>query len=225
MKNFLDQYKTLLETIDQWFAGCISASGSEITCRRACTGCCRGLFEISLLDARLLQLGFNSLAAPIRQKVLLQAEDRLTLLQQQWPEFKHPYILNFLPHDDWQEMPEDDQTPCPLLSDDGLCQVYEYRPMTCRLHGLPNIDISGECFSDKYCSLNFKGVDPLLQPELRWEFRDTFRQEFDLLAQFSQELTGTHRLELDTFIPTALLIDFNSPDWRHLPAAKKNQDF
>ena len=225
MKNVLNQYKSLLETIDGWFADCISASSPEIACRRACTGCCRGLFDISLLDTRLLQYGFDSLAAPIRQKVLARAKNRLASLQQQWPDFQHPYILNLLSHDDWQEMPEEDETPCPLLSDDGLCLVYAYRPMTCRLHGLPNIDISGESFSDKYCSLNFQGVDPLLKPELRWKFRETFRQEFDLLAQFSQELTGTPRLELDTFIPTALLIDFNSPEWLHLPAVKKNQDF
>jgi Fe-S-cluster containining protein len=26
---------------------------------------------------------------------------------------------------------------CPLLNSDGLCDLYEYRPITCRLYGLP----------------------------------------------------------------------------------------
>lgn len=225
METILNQYRSLLKTIDQWFDHCLSTNDSEIACRRTCTGCCRGLFEISLLDAQLLQEGFKLLNKTVQAGVLRQARSRLAELQRQWPEFQHPYILNNLPHRDWQEMPEDDETPCPLLSRDGLCLVYDHRPMTCRLHGLPNIDVSGESFSDDYCSLNFRSVDPLAMPELRWRFRDTFSREFELLALFSQKLIGARRLELDTFIPTALLIDFNrTDDWHLLPPAEKNQD-
>ncbi len=105
-------------------------------------------------------------------------------------------------------MPEDDQTPCPLLAKDGTCLVYAQRPMTCRLHGLPNIDCSGESFSDDFCTLNFTTGNPLVMSELRHPFREAFRREFDLLGDFSEQLLGRRQLELDTFIPCALLIDF-----------------
>lgn len=221
MRKLFQQYQGLLETIDQWFIDCQSIAKSEISCRRSCTGCCRGLFDISILDAGLLQHGFSLLDVVQQQPILAKAKTRLAALQHQWPEFKAPYILNNLPDDEWQEMPEGDETPCPLLSEDGLCLVYAFRPMTCRLHGLPNIDISGESFSDEYCSLNFQNTDPLTDPELRWIFRDTFEKEFDLLAQFSQQLTGAQRLDLDTFIPTALFIDFDGTDWQNLPKSTR----
>ncbi len=118
-------------------------------------------------------------------------------------------------------MPEDDETHCPLLSPDGLCLTYEYRPMTCRLHGLPNIDVSGESFADEYCSLNFNNSNPLEMQELRWEFKATFEQEFELLGTLSERLTGKRQLELDTFIPTALLTDFSDYRWQQLLAAEK----
>lgn len=212
MQEILDQYQTLLQGIDRWFTDCIEQAGDEIACRMGCTACCRGLFEISMLDARLLQSGFVQLEDDIKQLVLTKARSRVKELQAQWPEFQHPYILNRLPHDDWQEMPEGDLTPCPLLSDDGRCLVYEYRPMTCRLHGLPNIDCSGESFSEDFCTLNFKNSDPLSMPELRHPFRETFAREFDLLGEFAGEVFGSRQLELDTFIPSALLIDFNDVD-------------
>ncbi|PLX90555.1 MAG: zinc/iron-chelating domain-containing protein, partial [Desulfuromonas sp.] len=81
-------------------------------------------------------------------------------------------------------------------------------PMTCRLHGLPNIDCSGESFSDEYCTLNFKQADPLTMAGLRHPFRETFAREFDLLGEFSEGVFGRRQLELDTFIASALLIDF-----------------
>lgn len=208
MRQLLDQYRGLLLEIDRWFAACIGHAASEIVCHKGCSACCRGLFEISLLDARLLQAGFARLDACTREQVLEKARRRTRELQAMWPEFQPPYILNRLPHDGWSDMPEDDLTPCPLLADDGCCLVYDSRPLTCRLHGLPNIDCSGESFSDDYCTLNFTQGDPLQMPQLRYPFRAVFTREFDLLGTFALRLTGIRQLELDTFIPSALLIDF-----------------
>lgn len=111
-------------------------------------------------------------------------------------------------------MPEEDQTPCPLLDPNGRCLVYEWRPMVCRLHGLPNIDHSGESFADTWCTLNFAGLDPLARPELRWGFRDNFVREVGLFREFAARLLGFPVNELDTFIPTALFIDFAATDWK-----------
>ena len=209
MREILTDYQTLLEELDHWFAACMAQAGDQIACRQGCSACCRGLFEISLLDAGLLQQGFALLDTNTQNQVRAKARKRVNQLQSLWPEFRHPYIPNRLPHHDWQEMPEEDQTPCPLLSDDGRCLIYAQRPMTCRLHGLPNIDLSGESFSEDYCNLNFTTSDPLTMPELRYPFRETFAKEFDLLGSFAERLLGRRQLDLDTFIPSAILIDFS----------------
>lgn len=208
MNELLDEYRALLEKVDRWFDGCCEALPDQIACKRGCSACCRGLFEISLLDAALLQQGFALLNPTVQNEIRRVAEARVTELQAQWPEFVHPYILNRLPHDDWQQMPEGDMTPCPLLDEAGLCRVYRFRPLVCRLHGLPNIDSSGESFSDEWCSLNFTGSNPLELTKLRAPFRDLFGREFDLLGDFARRQLGLETLELDTFIPSALLIDF-----------------
>lgn len=212
--QILSEYQALLTTVDAWFGRCMAAADQQIRCAKGCSGCCRGLFDISLLDARLLQLGFSGLATEVQKQVLAKAQNRLRELQTRWPDFAHPYLLNHMPDEEWTEMPEEDQTPCPLLGSDGLCLVYAYRPMTCRLHGLPNIDLTGEVFSDEWCTLNFKNADPLVMEELPWEFRAAFEREIQLFQNFTTALCGAPRNELDTFIPTALLIDFEKTDWR-----------
>jgi len=215
MESLLRRYRILLEEIDGWFDRCVERTGPElIACRKGCSACCRGLFDITLLDARLLREGFNTLAPQVRADVLKKARPRLAELAARWPGFGPPFLLNRLPEEEWSDMPEDDMTPCPLLDAEGRCLVYAWRPMTCRLHGLPNIDLSGESFADTWCTLNFVGTDPLSMKELRWAFRDNFTREIELFREFTALLTGTPINELDTFIPTALFIDFEATDWR-----------
>lgn len=208
LQDILGQYQALLATVDDWFSRCKKSYEGQVHCAAGCSACCRGLFDISLLDAYLLQAGLRRLPLERQAVIRGKAEKRLRQLQVDWPELRQPYLLNHLPDELWTEMPEDDRTPCPLLGENGGCLVYEYRPMLCRTHGLPNIDDSGESFSNHYCTLNFAGIDPLSLDKLRWSFRRVYAQEFDLLAQFNRQLLGSPLREADTFIPLALLIDF-----------------
>lgn len=216
LQPILDRYRLLLAEIDAWFVACLEAAPDRIACRAGCSDCCRGLFDITLLDAYLLKDAFDRLPEQLRRPALAAAERRLAELRGRWPGFSSPFLLNGLPDAEWTEMPEEDPTPCPLLGADGRCLVYASRPTTCRLHGLPNIDLSGESFADTCCSRNYLASNPLAEPALRWPFRAAFEREINLFHAFTAELTGRPWVELDTFIPTALLIDFAAVDWRQL---------
>jgi Fe-S-cluster containining protein len=211
MQDILNQYASLLAEVDAWFQRCIELFPREIACASGCSECCRGLFDITLLDALFLQQGFAQLPQEAREAVLAEAERRVSLLKQKWPEYSHPYLLNHRPEEDWEElMPDDDETPCLLLDSAGRCLVYENRPMTCRLHGLPLIDLSGETMHDEWCTKNFTGTDPMALAGLQGEFDRFFREEVRLDRELSQLLFGRVIHELDTLIPAALLIDFSS---------------
>ncbi|RNC67850.1 MAG: YkgJ family cysteine cluster protein [Desulfuromonadales bacterium] len=219
MEDILREYGGLLAEVDRWFGRCQDAAAARIRCMAGCSGCCRGLFDITLLDAAVLVQGFSRLGEGLRQQVLLRCHARLAEVQLIWPEFDAPYLLNHRPEDEWKIlMPEGDETPCPLLGDDGRCLVYEHRPMTCRLHGLPHVDLAGEVLHDEWCTLNFIGADPLSLVELRGDFIRLFEDEVRLFRRYSTRLLGHEVWELDTFIPTALLIDFDRFDWRRIAA-------
>jgi hypothetical protein len=113
-------------------------------------------------------------------------------------------------------MPEDDRTACPLLDEQGLCMIYRNRPLICRLHGLPNIDCSGEDFDGTVCTLHPGDPHGLAESVLHWRFREVFTQEIELFRRFTLGLTGVPYNELDTFIPLALLADYEGVDWREL---------
>lgn len=216
MTALLDSYRHLHGQVDAWFKACLSAGGTSLACRGGCSACCRGLFDITLLDAWLLKAAFVKLPEAVRSQVLDLCRPRLVDLQNHWPELKNPYLLNTLPEAEWQEMPEDDLTPCPLLDENGYCLIYDSRPLTCRLHGLPNIDVSGEDFDGTVCTLHPGDPNALPDEVLHWRFREVFVREIELFRLFTRELTGRSWQEMDTFIPLALLADYDEVDWSNV---------
>ncbi|MBI5484237.1 MAG: YkgJ family cysteine cluster protein [Deltaproteobacteria bacterium] len=208
MEAILERYGLLLREVDDWFQTCLEQHADQIQCRNGCSACCRGLFDITLLDAFYLKLGFDALPSSQTHILRQEASVRLKGLSQINPQFKEPWLLNSIPEDEWEElMPEDDETPCLLLSEGGGCLVYEYRPMTCRLNGIPLIDFSGEELFDEWCTLNFVQKDPRLLADLRFGFNELFTRELMLFREFTDALTGAKRNEVDLFIPAALLMD------------------
>lgn len=211
-------YQELLGEVDGWFQRSLEQFPEWISCKKGCSHCCRGLFDITLLDALLVQQGFNSLPQQVQDRVIHRTEQAVTSVRQIWPDFASPWLLNGYPEEEHKRiMPEDDETPCVLLDDNGCCLVYAHRPMTCRLNGIPQVDLSGESMSDEWCNLNFKDMDPRNIPDLQFHFKDIFIQEQLLFRELTRRLLGRHFNELDTLIPTALLInfaDFTLPEQR-----------
>lgn len=214
MEKILENYGLLLESVDRWFARCASDFPGLVKCGQGCSECCRGLFDITLLDAWYLKTGFDRLDEHRKMSVVAKARERLKSMKDVWPELEAPYVLNVRPESDWEAlMPDDDETPCPLLSEHGECLAYDFRPMTCRLHGIPLVDISGEVFHDEWCTRNFIGESPLENSRLYWEFSVCFQTEIGLFQQFTYKLFNQCVNELDTFIPLSLLMDYRGYDW------------
>jgi len=183
-----------------------------------CSSCCRGLFDITLLDALYLKRGVERLDESIRSGIIKTSFERLKALSLEFPLFVEPWILNPIPEPEWDAiMPEEDEAPCPLLSETGGCLIYEYRPMTCRLNGIPLIDVSGEELFDEWCTLNFVEENPLKFEDLRFGFTELFAQELLLFREFIHILTGSKISEVDTIIPAAIVLELD----RIVPVVKK----
>ena len=131
----------LIQIVDSALADATQRSGKWLACRPGCTQCCIGAFPINQLDALRLQRGLADLekrdpkrASRIRQRAR-ESVARLT------PEFPGDPITGLLREgeDAEQQFVEfANDEPCPLLAPEtGLCELYESRPMTCRVFGPP----------------------------------------------------------------------------------------
>lgn len=208
MDDLLDRYSDLLREVDAWFGHCLLLYPDKISCSNGCSECCRGLFDITLLDAWYLKSGIDRLPESQKNIIIKVAIRRLDQLTKVNPNFAEPWLLNGIPEKDWDAlMPEDDETPCLLLSESGGCLVYGYRPMTCRLNGIPLIDVSGEELFDEWCTMNFTDVDPRDLKDLRFGFTELFSRELLLFHELIRRLTGVAQNEIDLFIPAAVVME------------------
>lgn len=131
----------LIQIVDSAFADAARRSGDLLVCKKGCTQCCIGVFAINQLDAERLRRGLATLegrdatkAAAVRSRAM-EAWRKLTL------DFPGDPATGILDESEQGQQCFDtfaDEEPCPALNpDDGTCDLYEARPMTCRVFGPP----------------------------------------------------------------------------------------
>lgn len=147
----------LIQIVDSALADVARRSGKRLVCRPGCTQCCIGAFAINQLDAVRLRQGFINLelreperAGRLRQR----AREAVSRLAKDFPGNPTTGML-----DDGKEAEQRfadfaNDEPCPALDPQtGLCELYESRPMTCRVFGPPvrsedGLGVCELCFQD-----------------------------------------------------------------------------
>ena len=182
--------QNLIQIVDAALSDVTRRSGHWLACRPGCTQCCIGVFAINQLDAARLQRGLRKLEAeaPERGAAIRQrAREAVSRLSENFPGNPATGILG-----DSEERVEafesfGNDEPCPALDpQSGLCELYDARPMTCRVFGPPVRSEGGL----GVCELCFQGAssEEIAECEM---IPDPDRLEDDLLAGVEKK-TGQH---------------------------------
>jgi len=117
--------------------------GSRILCAAGCSSCCSQFFQITEPEAARISLHLATLPATEQQRLRERAREYL------------PQREALMPAEQWGATRTDGDLPCPALTDDGACSIYEVRPVMCRKFGVPiyNPDKPDRVMA---CELNFK---------------------------------------------------------------------
>jgi len=133
--------QALIQIVDAALAEATRRSGEWLVCRRGCTQCCIGAFPINQLDALRLQRGLGDLQkrAPSRAaRVRERASEAVARLSADFPGDAATGILDEGDEAEWRFSDFANDEPCPALDPEtGNCELYESRPMTCRVFGPP----------------------------------------------------------------------------------------
>src|SRR5215470_15324929 len=142
MRSFIPAAdQQLVQIVDAALAEAERKSGAWLVCRPGCTQCCYGPFPISQLDAARLQEGMRELEAtdPVRAaRVRDRARESVGRLAPNFPGNPNTGILAEDEGAEARFADFADDEPCPALDPaTGMCDLYSFRPMTCRTFGPP----------------------------------------------------------------------------------------
>jgi len=150
----------LVQIVDAALNDAVRRAGDWLVCRVGCTQCCYGAFAINELDALRLQVGMEALrgtepelAAEIQRRARVWIDS-----------YGADYPGNLLTgrlgesEADRERFEEfANEAACPALDPaTGRCDVYAWRPMTCRVFGPPVRMGEGDALG--HCELCFHGA-------------------------------------------------------------------
>ncbi|MDL2285617.1 YkgJ family cysteine cluster protein [Desulfovibrio sp. OttesenSCG-928-F07] len=159
------KYEALRDGVDSLFKQ-ISADFSDcVNCAEGCSDCCHAMFDLPLIEAMYInskfteQFGFGA-----ERSTILEQADKA---DRQAFKFKRKIFKESQEGRDSNEIMQDaarERVRCPLLGDDHRCRMYEFRPLTCRIYGVP-VNIGGTSHSCGKSSFKPGGKYPAVSLE------------------------------------------------------------
>ncbi len=155
-----------MQIVEAALADAARRAGDWLVCRLGCTQCCYGAFAINPLDALRLQTGMDSLRSA-DPALATEVERRARAwIGEQGEDFPGDAETGMLGDSDRERERFEEfanEAACPALDPaTGRCDVYAWRPMTCRVFGPPiGMDAGAEeAKALGHCELCFIGATP-----------------------------------------------------------------
>lgn len=181
--------RRLLQEMDEVMAGAARRAGSWLACRPGCAECCHGPFPINRLDARRLREGMVALMQTDPERawaVVSRAREQLPILREDFPGDPETGMLADGDAAADPYFTRHGTLPCPALDPaTGRCDLYAWRPLTCRTFG-PPVRIGESALPP--CRLCFQGAPAEMVEACRVE-PDPHGLEDRLLAPLGEEET------------------------------------
>jgi Fe-S-cluster containining protein len=137
LEPFFKKYEALLKTADDIFSKVKTEYPEEVKCKQGCADCCYALFDLTLIEALYIKHHFDTCFEGLERERKIEVANKIDRML---------YKLKRKAYKDLEAGKEEAEifrdlaekkVPCPLLNEENTCALYEYRPLTCRLYGIP----------------------------------------------------------------------------------------
>jgi Fe-S-cluster containining protein len=203
LKPFFEQYEALSASVERAFETVKNQYPECVKCKPLCSDCCYALFDLTLIEALYINGKFLEKFSGETLEILMERCNRIdrTLYKLKKSAFKaaesgkeETEIL--------QDMAET-RVRCPMLNDAQMCEIYEFRPLTCKLYGIPTA-IGGQGYTcglsafekgEKYPTANLDSIQNrllALSAEAAVAIRSRYLRMGEMLVPLSMALATVY---------------------------------
>ena len=171
LTSYFKKYEALVAQADSAFDRVKTAHADCVECEEKCADCCHALYDLTLIEALYIHHKFND---------KYQGSEKAELLEKSNRADRRIYKIKRKAYKELQAGKNEgeilaamalERVRCPLLNEKDLCDLYDYRPITCRFYGIPTAiggaghtcGKSGFKQGEKYPTINLDSVHNRLQ--------------------------------------------------------------
>ncbi len=141
--EFFKKYEAIIGEADQVFNTVRAKFSDNVRCEKGCSDCCHALFDLTLVEALRINALFNKKFSGLARTAILERADEADRAVHKLKRDAHKAMKEGANASEILKQMAAVRVRCPLLNDEGLCEMYEARPVTCRIYGVPTA-IGGE---------------------------------------------------------------------------------
>lgn len=199
IKPYFKKYEAIVSKVDSVFQKMKTDFPQEVACKQGCSDCCHAMFDLSLIEALYVNHHFNQQFTVDKKNALIEKANKAD--RQTYKIKKNAYKLTQEGKEEAEVIEEISRMRirCPLLGEKELCEMYEFRPIACRIYGIPQ-------------AVNGKGRTCGLSGFKKGESYPTFNRDIihDMLVVISNELVQSiaskHKKMGDLLVPLSMAI-------------------
>ena len=200
---YFKKYEELVSKSDEAFDRVKKAYDECVKCEEKCADCCYALFDLTLIEALYINHKFNEQIKGTEKAELLEKTNRADRRIHKLKQKAHRDLQAGKSENEILTELAQERVRCPLLNKADLCDLYDYRPLTCRFYGIPTAiggaghtcGKSGFEEGEQYPTVNLDAVHAQLQQisgELIRDLKSRFVKLADMLVPLSMALLTTY---------------------------------
>lgn len=206
IEKYFNKYEGLVKLVDEAFVRVKNEYGDLVKCEKGCSDCCFAIFDITFIEAIYINHHFN-------QKYQ-GGSSRYDMIERANRADRKLYKLKKKAQGEIAEGRDDlsvigdmslERVRCPLLNLQDNCDLYEHRPIACRVYGIPTsaMGMSHICgktaFEEgkKYPTINMDAI---------------YKKLYEISEDFIREIPTSYTKLGSLMVPvsTALITEYNS---------------
>lgn len=134
---YFREYEAIRATTDAIFVKVAQSYPQEVKCQPHCDDCCYAVFDLTFIEALYINYQFNHLLDKDRRAAIIEKANKT---DRQLYKIKRDAAREAGEGKSEEKIIGDMgriRSRCPLLNDENMCALYNARPITCRLYGIP----------------------------------------------------------------------------------------
>ena len=135
-KHFV-KYEAVVNMVDQVFNRVKKEFPKEVFCREKCSDCCYAIFDLTLIEALYLNHKFKEIFSGHEKAELIATADKTDRVLVKMKRDAYKKVKEGADQLEIVGRMSQERVRCPLLGENNLCLMYEFRPITCRVYGIP----------------------------------------------------------------------------------------